>query len=124
MSKGKQPFSPRANQQKYKFTPGQRFGRLVVEGETYYHCPSGECKRLWICRCDCGETLLVHVGNLVRGKSKSCGCLRFCSRNAKHGRSQSSEYHVWQGMKSRCNNPKNTRYGDYGGRGITICDRW
>ena len=33
-------------------------------------------------------------------------------------------YHSWQGMKSRCHNPKNKRYHDYGGRGIEVCDRW
>jgi hypothetical protein len=27
-------------------------------------------------------------------------------------------------MKQRCNNPSNNNYPTYGGRGITICDRW
>jgi hypothetical protein len=27
-------------------------------------------------------------------------------------------------MKQRCHNPKNSRYQDYGGRGITVCDEW
>jgi hypothetical protein len=31
---------------------------------------------------------------------------------------------IWAGMKRRCLDPKHKRYGDYGGRGITICDRW
>ena len=34
------------------------------------------------------------------------------------------EYRTWSNMKSRCLNPKNGRYHDYGGRGITICPRW
>jgi hypothetical protein len=33
-------------------------------------------------------------------------------------------YHIWEDMKSRCNNVKNQRYKDYGGRGITVCDLW
>lgn len=31
---------------------------------------------------------------------------------------------VWTNMKSRCNNPQNLHYGDYGGRGIKVCKRW
>lgn len=33
-------------------------------------------------------------------------------------------YYVWAGMKSRCYNPNNRQYSDYGGRGIRVCDRW
>jgi hypothetical protein len=35
-----------------------------------------------------------------------------------------SEYNTWCEMRSRCNNLKNARYKDYGGRGITVCKRW
>lgn len=34
------------------------------------------------------------------------------------------EYSAWQGIKSRCYNINNSRYKDYGGRGIIVCDRW
>ena len=33
-------------------------------------------------------------------------------------------HETWSGMKSRCMNPNDTRYSDYGGRGITVCDEW
>lgn len=33
-------------------------------------------------------------------------------------------YGIWAGMVNRCTNPKHERYADYGGRGITVCDRW
>lgn len=42
----------------------------------------------------------------------------------KHGKRYTKEYEAWQHMKSRCLNPKNKAYHNYGGRGITICDRW
>lgn len=41
-----------------------------------------------------------------------------------HGLRYSSEYSIWTNMKSRCLNPNYTYYKNYGGRGITICDRW
>ena len=33
-------------------------------------------------------------------------------------------YHTWKGMRQRCRNPRYRNYDLYGGRGITICDRW
>lgn len=35
-----------------------------------------------------------------------------------------AEYHAWISAKQRCFNPKNVSYRNYGGRGITMCDRW
>lgn len=36
----------------------------------------------------------------------------------------SPTYNTWRGMKLRCGNPNREDYKDYGGRGITVCDRW
>jgi len=33
-------------------------------------------------------------------------------------------YYTWMNMRHRCNNPKNEKYQNYGGRGITVCERW
>lgn len=41
-----------------------------------------------------------------------------------HGLSYTPEYRVWQTMRLRCNNPSNKAYPRYGGRGITVCERW
>ena len=41
-----------------------------------------------------------------------------------HGMSKTPEYHAWHDMKARCFNPNHKRYSDWGGRGITVCDRW
>lgn len=43
--------------------------------------------------------------------------------HAGHG-NISPEYRSWQGMKKRCYNPNASQYRYYGGRGITVCDRW
>jgi hypothetical protein len=42
----------------------------------------------------------------------------------KHGKSKTAEYGIWVGMLNRCENPENESYGNYGGRGIRVCERW
>lgn len=41
-----------------------------------------------------------------------------------HGLRGLPEYPVWLMMKQRCVNPRNSKYPDYGGRGIGVCERW
>lgn len=41
-----------------------------------------------------------------------------------HGASLTPEYRTWAAMRQRCLNPRSSRYPTYGGRGITICERW
>ena len=65
--------------------------------------------------------------HLSTGHTKSCGCLRAKAMSMTmmtHGMSDSKEHNIWQSMRSRCLNPFNRHYADYGGRGITICERW
>lgn len=45
-------------------------------------------------------------------------------RNPKGKRVTTSEWRIFNAMKSRCLNKNTARYPDYGGRGIKICDRW
>lgn len=52
-------------------------------------------------------------------KPSSLGDWRF-----KHGRCGTPEYRAWQGMLRRCCNPHSKSYPDYGGRGISACERW
>lgn len=44
--------------------------------------------------------------------------------NQTHGQSYSKTYHAWIELRARCQNPKHAHFPDYGGRGITVCDRW
>ena len=102
---------------------GQIFGRLTVE--TY----AGEQKNrhYWRCLCVCGVERVVRGDSLKSGATGSCGCLRderTSAANTTHGKSQAPEYLIHKNMKSRCYNEKDKRYPDYGGRGITVCDRW
>lgn len=100
---------------------GQRFGMLIVLEKL----PSRLRKVMWRCQCDCGAEADVRGSHLISGWNKSCGCNRIKAITT-HGlsRMRSTEYVIWQGMKQRCLNPKNAKYGSYGARGITVCERW
>ena len=101
---------------------GCRFGRLVV-------LKRGEDKK-WLCICDCGNEKST-TGELLRtGRTKSCGCLR---REANAERSVKWDnikrknyrlYNTWRAIISRCDNPTDKKYPDYGGRGISLCKEW
>lgn len=102
----------------------KRFGRLEVQSR---FTPVGIHPIKWKCACECGQETYVSAANLRNGTTNSCGCLR-AQLNGKrlttHGKTKSSTYRVWSGMRTRCTNPKSTNYSSYGGRGIQCCDRW
>jgi len=95
---------------------GQRFGKLFVE--SYSHSDNHRVS-YWACVCDCGNKVAVRGGHLKIGKTKSCGCLR-----PRHGLCSHRLYKTWESMIGRCKYESNPSYDNYGGRGITVCDRW
>jgi hypothetical protein len=102
---------------------GQKFGMLTAEK---FSCRKGSVS-YWICVCECGQKHEVSITNLKSGDIKSCGCLRRLTakkQKHKHGRRKTAEYTSWAGVKSRCFNQKEKAYPNYGGRGITVCERW
>lgn len=98
---------------------GERYGKLVV---SVTRRPGEPAVRV---RCDCGTELSVTYGNLGRS-AKSCGCTKKGSGNGRyrHGMAGTKVYMVWSEMVARCTRPSHKRYADYGGRGISVCDRW
>lgn len=106
---------------------GQVFGRLCVIKK--YDTQNG--KQRWLCKCSCGNTAIVTTGNLRYGTTKSCGCLRSETTKQmfkKHGHANTAHrsplYSVWASMKSRCHNPNEVGFKNYGGRGIDISPEW
>jgi hypothetical protein len=100
---------------------GKRFGRRVV---TEYLGKNRKGKAIWMCLCDCG-TLSPSLGNILRsGQAQSCGCLQKDKASTNNKASSHPEYRCWVAMISRCYNENRKDYHHYGGRGITVCDRW
>jgi hypothetical protein len=81
-------------------------------------------------QCDCGALTRVTLNNLRSGHTASCGCLRseVGDKIATHGHARKSgvnrTYAIYRDMRTRCENPKYREFHLYGGRGITVCERW
>ena len=102
---------------------GQKFDRWTVV--SIANITNGRVR--WNCVCDCGNTGTVLGGNLKGGVSRSCGCLHkelTSTMMQTHGMSGSKTHNTWVSMVQRCRNPKCREYSYYGGRGITVCNRW
>jgi hypothetical protein len=99
---------------------GKRYGRWMVRRFAEI---SKHREAIWVCACDCGTERNIRGSHLISGHSKSCACGR-----TQHGFNKLSGAHpiykVWGSMKARCSNPNSKDYKNYGGRGITVCERW
>jgi len=111
---------------------GQRFGRLVALRPTIKRKHRNV---IWLCQCDCGNIVEIQATNLVKGNTRSCGCLQreIASKSGSmhliHGDSQKQTkffrlWRTWCHMKERCNNQNHPGYKNYGGRGIKVCSEW
>lgn len=80
----------------------------------------------WECLCSCGHKFTTDGTSIRAGRTKSCGCLsRFGGGNRmRNGEHKTELYKIWQGMRDRCGNPNNKKYRLYGGKGISVCERW
>lgn len=108
---------------------GKRYGRLtVIKKSENYISPGGHKCSTWLCKCDCGNEIVVRQSSLKCGYTLSCGC--YARENKKkllttHGFGNEDRlYRIWSGSKNRCLNPKNRDYYKYGGRGITYFEPW
>ena len=100
---------------------GQKFGTLLVlKYNGSITNPGGKKESSWLCKClNCGKEYSVR--NSIIKRLKSCGCLQASSIKTKEDEHIQS---VWRGMLSRCRNPNNSYYNDYGKRGISVCEEW
>jgi hypothetical protein len=108
---------------------GRQFARLTVVD---YAGKRGR-KHYWRCACECGGEKTTHGDHLKTGRSRSCGCLNAevaRSRMVRHGGASWDKskrhplYSTWLMMRRRCQRESDPHYPYYGGRGITVCERW
>lgn len=102
---------------------GQRFGALTVLSR------AGSLRSFaaWLCRCDCGQEVVVRSDKLREGRRKAC-TLNGHTWQSQQPRALStrypSEYSTWEHMHARCKNKGHRNYKNYGGRGIRVCKEW
>ena len=94
------------------------FGRLTVLEDV----PRSNGRAL--CRCECGIEKDVNASGLKNGSIRSCRCFGQERRSKLNGFSKHLLYSTWNGIMDRCNDPNHPSYHNYGGRGITVCERW
>lgn len=114
--------------QKHDLT-GKRFERLIVLNAE----KSSNSKRniVWKCLCDCGNETQAIGSELRLGHKRSCGCLHLdvlLETHTKHGHAKAGQlsptYISWASMHTRCSNENSRNFKHYGGRGISVCERW
>ena len=81
----------------------------------------------WVCACECGQ-IIERVGSTLhqtkkRGHIASCGCAQYINVTT-HGMRKHPAYCAYRAALQRCRNPKDPSHKNYGGRGITVCERW
>jgi len=105
--------------------PGDKYNRLTLLSEVPGQTVQASW-RYWLCLCDCGTTKPVGLNHLRGGRSKSCGCLlsEILSEGRTHGMDGTRTHTIWTSIIQRCTNQNYRRWGDYGGRGITLCSEW
>jgi hypothetical protein len=111
----------------YTDMKGKVFGRLTVIEKDAERTDKTN-REYWICQCSCGNLKSARKDMLGR-KTNSCGCLKLeqNKRNLgrfKHGKSHSRIATIWYHINSRCYNPKDTNYKNYGALGVTVCEEW
>jgi hypothetical protein len=118
---------------KGKNIAGVRFARLTAIAPTSFRKGSSI---VWVCTCDCGNSVEATVSSLSSGDKKTCGKCAFrtektVERNKKrtgfrkeNSAKRNKSYEVWCGMLARCRNPNKKAFKHYGGRGISVCERW
>lgn len=117
-------FSPAKEKHGTDYYIGKVYGRLTVLSLSYN--PKTR-KYISKCKCECGSIKEYDFSYIRSGNTTSCGCyLRDIRGKASitHNMSKSKEYNTWRHIKERCFNKKSEFYDNYGGRGITMCERW
>lgn len=113
---------------------GQQFGDLRV---SHIDHVGGHGAKFWHCVCICSGVKVARASELLGGFATTCGAhhsraqlaweaqqsVNLTKSPQGHG-CRTRLYSIWANMRSRCENPKATKFKDYGARGIFVCDSW
>lgn len=94
---------------------GRVFGRWLVLSKSTRTLAG----TMWNCMCECGTEKTVGAYHLLRGSSRSCGCLKRVSSTRKH-----PLYATWASIKTRTCNERSICYKHYGARGVSMAPEW
>ena len=112
---------------KLEINQGDKFSKWTIIEEIAPKIISNKPRRMFRCKCECGNIGEVQLVCLRNGHSTSCGCeqkKKASAANTKHGLEKHPLYSTWKNMKRRCNNPNASEYENYGGKGICVCEDW
>ena len=95
---------------------GKKFGNCTILSRA----GSIRNKATYLVRCDCGREKIGIGYRIKKGLDTKCPHCRVKI----HGMHNNGSFLTWKEMLRRCNSIKSASYVNYGGRGITVCDRW
>lgn len=104
-----------------------KYGRWTVIDDSSKSRKNG---RFVIVQCSCEKKTIknVSLSSLKSGGSQSCGCIKeeysIGDRSRTHGLTKHPIYDLFNKIINRCYNKEFIRFGDWGGRGIYVCDEW
>lgn len=114
--------------------PGDKFGFLTIIRElelVLKKIPCGRIKHLrqFECVCICGSIRPFFLNDISGGNTKSCGCRRINKKTGEYIEfvktpEEAALKRVWSNMMARCYRPAATRYKNYGGNGVVVCEEW
>lgn len=109
---------------KFENLVSKKFNKLEVIKRVY---KENSKQTHWLCRCECGNTTITTSAHLKDNHTKSCGCIQKAKVKkllSTHCLTNTKLYKVYRGIIDRTRYTSNSKYKNYGGRGIKICDEW
>ena len=120
LKKSELVFAPHPNNKRFRNLKGRRINKFYVVGYAG-GITQGFRASTWFVECDCGTIKTITTTDILNPEVKSCGCHKRKAtgdRGRTHGMSKTPTYMSYRAAKGRCENPKDSKYKYYGGRGI------
>lgn len=110
---------------------GQKYNDWTVLHRVYDHNLKTN-RPVWACRCKCGTIRNIIQKDIPKAtRCRKCEGAIKSIKYTKHGQSKNGRlqkgtrlYRIWQGMRTRCNNPNSKDYKWYGAKGVSVCPEW